>query len=66
MTGPLRGHHVPLSPLEWLAQDFVIGVTGCPACTAPMGTGREGLMCTLRRSAALEQYLTNEDPGRLW
>jgi hypothetical protein len=66
MNVPLRGHHVPLSPLERLAQDFVIGVTGCPACTAPMGTGREGLVCTLRRSAALEQYPTSEDPKGLW
>jgi hypothetical protein len=65
MNVPLRGHHAPLSPLERLAQDFVIGVTGCPACTAPMGTGHEGLVCTLWRSAALEQYLTSADPGRL-
>jgi hypothetical protein len=54
MTAPLRGH---LSPLEQLVAEFVISAVPCPICHVPTGSSCAGLVCTLRRIAALDRYL---------
>jgi hypothetical protein len=53
----LRGHLLPLGPLERLVEEFVTTTVACPVCHAPTGWNCAGLVCRPRRTAALEQYL---------
>jgi hypothetical protein len=53
----LRGHLLPLGPLERLVEEFVTTTVACPVCHAPTGCSCDGPVCRPRRSAALEQCL---------
>jgi hypothetical protein len=57
VTAPPRGHHVPLSPLERLVEEFVTTTVPCPVCRVPTGWDCAGLVCRPRRIAALEHFL---------
>ncbi|HEX4102340.1 MAG TPA: hypothetical protein VHY21_17665 [Pseudonocardiaceae bacterium] len=57
MSAPPLGPFLPLSPLDQLVQEFVTSTVPCPVCHVPTGWDCAGLVCTLRRTAALEQYL---------
>ncbi|HZD15274.1 MAG TPA: hypothetical protein VE196_09160 [Pseudonocardiaceae bacterium] len=59
MIAPPRGLS-PLSPLELLVAEFVISTVPCPVCHVPTEGRGEGLVSTLRRSAALERCLGSQ------